>query len=217
MSTRILLACGIFSSVFYVAINIFVPWGFEGYDQTSYTVSELSAIGSPTRALWVPLAIVYILFFALFGWGVLRSVKNNHKLRMVGLLILAYCVVNVYWPPMHPRGMQPTLTDTLHIAWSFFAVCFMMLMMGFAAAAFGKRFGIYTIVTMILLVIFGFLTSLEAPNIPKDLPTPWIGLWERVMIGLFLLWVVMLAVTLLRKNDARVAGEKESTALPILQ
>jgi len=36
-----------------------------------------------------------------------------------------------------------------------------------------------------------------------NLPTPWIGLWERINISVFLLWVVMLATTLWRTGSAR--------------
>jgi hypothetical protein len=34
-----------------------------------------------------------------------------------------------------------------------------------------------------------------------NLPTPLIGVWERINIGVFLLWVVMLAIALLRVQD----------------
>jgi len=45
MIRKILLACGILSSLFYVAMNIFVAMQYEGYNSASQTVSELSADG----------------------------------------------------------------------------------------------------------------------------------------------------------------------------
>ena len=78
-----LLICGILSSLLYVLMNIFVPMGFEGYSIPSQTVSELSAIDAPTRTLWVWLAILYILLFAAFGWGVGKSAEGNRSLRIV--------------------------------------------------------------------------------------------------------------------------------------
>lgn len=195
---KLLLLCGILSSVHYVAINIIVPLHYAGYRMASFTVSELSAIGSPTRTLWVIIVIPYLLFFAAFGWGVLEMAPLNTRLRMVGQLILAYSVFNIYWPPMHSRGVDPTLTDTLHIVWASVTVLLMMVMMGYGATSFGKRFRVYTILSMILLLAFGILTAMESPNIPRNGPTPMIGIWERINIGLFLLWVVVLAVVLLR-------------------
>jgi hypothetical protein len=32
-------------------------------------------------------------------------------------------------------------------------------------------------------------------------PTPMIGVWERINIGVFLLWVVILATVLIRRGD----------------
>jgi len=208
MMKKILLICGILSSLFYVVINIFVPLGFEGYSYAVHTVSELSAIGAPTRQVWVILAMIWVLLFAAFGWGMLKSADGNRTLRIVGILILAYCVVNFYWPPMHQREAlaagEGSLTDTLHLIWAGFAVLFMLLMMGFGATAFSGGFRIYTITSMVLHAVFGFLTSLEVPNVETNGPTPWIGVWERINIGIFLLWVAVLAAMLLRKEKERL-------------
>ena len=190
--------CGILSSIFYAGINAFIPLLFDGYSYSSHTVSELSAIGAPTRQIWVPLAFVYMLLFAAFGFGVLKAANGNRHLRTLAIIIFAYCAWNFYWPPMHQRGTETSLTDTLHIVWASVTVVLMMLMMGFGAAALGTKFRYYTIATMILLMGFGYLTGLQAPKIPDNLPTPLLGIWERILIGLFMFWVIALSITLLR-------------------
>lgn len=197
---KVLLICGILSSLWYVAINIYVPLEYEGYIMAAYTVSELSAIGAPTRVLWVLLVLVYPLLFGAFGWGVLQVAGANRPLRLVGSFILAYVIFNFYWPPMHMRGYEPGLTDTLHIVWAMVTNIFMWLFMGFGAAAFGIRFRIYTIASITLHLVFGVLTFLEAPNIPTNGPTPTIGIWERINICIFMLWVVVFAFTLLERR-----------------
>jgi hypothetical protein len=78
--------------------------------------------------------------------------------------------------------------------------------MGFAAAAFGKRFRSYSIATMVLLVAFGVLTSVDAPRVQANLPTPWVGVWERLIIAVWMLWLVVLALALLRR---RMAGSTD--------
>ena len=55
MTRPILLVCGILSSLLYIAMNVFVPMQWDGYSSASQTVSELSAIGAPTRSLWAAL------------------------------------------------------------------------------------------------------------------------------------------------------------------
>jgi hypothetical protein len=44
--------------------------------------------------------------------------------------------------------------------------------------------------------------ALDAPRIDAHLPTPWVVVWERINIGVLLLWVVVLAVALLRVGNA---------------
>lgn len=36
--------------------------------------------------------------------------------------------------------------------------------------------------------------------IDKNLPTPFIGIWERINIGAFMLWIIVLSVLLLRRE-----------------
>jgi hypothetical protein len=194
--------CGVLSSIWYILINIYVPMRYPGYSTSALTVSELSAIGAPTRQLWVILVMPYPILFGAFGWGILKSAGRNRSLRILGALIIGYCVFNFYWPPMHQRGVEPTLTDTLHIAWASVTVLLMITMMGFGAAALGIRFRIYTIVTIAVHTVFGLLTALQAPNIPVNAPTPWIGVWERVNIAVFMLWVIVLATVLLSKEKS---------------
>jgi hypothetical protein len=200
---RGLLICGIASSLWYVFINIYVPTQYEGYSISTFVVSELSAIGAPTRVLWVLLGLLYPLLFAAFGWGVLRSTEESRHLRIVGGLIIAYCVINFYWPPMHMRGAEYSLTDTLHIVWGVVANIFMWLFMGFGAAALDKTFRIYTIISIALHVVFGALTVMEAPNITTNEPTPTIGIWERINIGIFMLWVIVFSVELLKRENSK--------------
>jgi hypothetical protein len=156
-------------------MNALVPMLFEGYSLASQTVSELSAIGAPTRPLWVWLGTVYSLLVVAFGVGVWRSAGRNRPLRVVGGLMVVDGVVSLYWPPMHLRGAGFTLTDTMHIIWTIVTVLLMMLAIGFGAAAFGKRFCLYSIATMVILVVFGALTGMDGPRIAANLPTPWVG------------------------------------------
>lgn len=206
----VFLLCGILAALLYAGMLVFVPMEWEGYSSASQTVSELSAIGAPTRSLWVALGVVWTLLYAAFGWGVWESAGGNRRLRVVGGAIVAAAVFGLFWPPMHPREVLAagggTLTDTLHLVWTAINGLLTLLAMGFGAAALGMRFRVYSIATMVILAAAGMLTSRKAPGVSANLPTPWIGVWERVNIGIWLLWVVVLAIALLRAGGKRAPG-----------
>ena len=200
MIRKVFLFCGIVSSVLYVFMNALVPLRFEGYSFASQTVSELSAIGAPTRTLWVFLGSMYALLMIAFGWGVVESASGtNRRLRMAGFLLVIDGILSLFWPPMHARGAEFSLTDALHIVWAMATVLLMMLAIGFASEAFGKRFRRYSFATMLILMVFGVATGIDGPRIAENLPTPWVGVWERIGIGAFILWIIVLAVGLLSR------------------
>lgn len=203
------LVGGILSSILYFAINIIVPMQWKGYDLASQTISELSAIGAPTRTLWMVLATPYTLLIIAFAWAVWKSAGSNRRLRIAGILLLAYGALGVLWPfaPMHLRETLAegggTLSDTMHITLGAITEILYLIALGFAAAALGKQFRLYSIATFLILLAFGVLTFLEAPGIATNQPTPLIGVWERINIGVFLVWVVVLAIILLKDGKKR--------------
>jgi hypothetical protein len=203
-----LLACGILSSLLYGTIMLVVR--YKGYSLTSQTVSELSAWGVSTRSLWMVLGSVYEFLIIAFGLGVLLSARDRLALRVAGWLLVAYGTLGVLWPfvAMHQRAVLAaggrTLADTGHLTLAATTVILMFVAMGFGAAARKGWFRVYSVVSMVVLLAFGGLTSSDASRVQANLPTPWVGVWERINIGVFLLWVVVLAIALLRERDGGV-------------
>jgi hypothetical protein len=119
-------------------------------------------------------------------------------------LILVYGSLGLVWPfaPMHQREVLAagggTFSDTMHLTIAAVTVMLMLVAIGAGATGVGPRFRVYSIVSLFTLLVFGVLTFMEAPRVGANLPTPWIGVWERVNLGVFLLWVVVLALALLR-------------------
>lgn len=200
----VLLACGIAAAVLEGAMLVFVPLLWPSYSSADQTVSELSAIDAPTRLLWVTLGTIYTALIIAFGWGVRASAGRSRALRVVGAAFLVSGLIGLFWPPMHLREVLAaggkTLTDTLHIAWTIATGVLMLVAMGFGAWSFGKRFRLYSVATVVVLLAAGALTSVDAPKLEANLPTPGMGVWERVNMGVYLLWVAVLALTLLRRS-----------------
>ena len=201
---ELLLLCGILSSLLYVGMNIIAASRYEGYSSISQTVSELSAIGAPTRSLWNPLVIIYELLLIAFGFGVRLSSLQKRSVRILGSMLVVFGMIGLAWPlgSMHTREVLAdgggNMSDILHIILGSVTIPFMLTAIGFGSVAFGIRFRIYSIVSILLILAFGILVGLNSPRIHANLPTPWVGIWERISIAGFLLWVVVLAIILLR-------------------
>jgi len=200
MVGKILLVCGILSSLLYVGSDILAAMLWEGYSYTGQTVSELRAIGAPTRPLLVPVLAVYTVLEIAFGVGVWGSAGRKRALRVLGGLLIGLAVVDLVAPffPMQLRGTEFAFTDAMHIILSIVTVLLLLLIIGVGATAFGKRFRLYSIMTILVLVVFGVLTGLAGPRVAADLPTPWVGIYERINIYSYMLWVLVLAIVLLR-------------------
>jgi uncharacterized protein DUF998 len=213
-----LLTCGILAAVLYVAMTLFVGLLWDGYSAADQTISELSAIGAPTRPLWMVLGTIYTALMAAFGWIVWKSAPHR-TLRIVGALLFTQAVFGIFWPPMHRRAVLAagggTLTDTLHIVWTIVTGLLFMAALGFGAAGFGRRFRLYSLATIVIVFACGAWTGTYAPAIQGNLPTPWVGVWERINTNAFMVWIAVLAAALLHvphsmETDSRNASGTRS-------
>jgi hypothetical protein len=248
--SRILLVCGVLSSLVYIAAHVIVPMQYPGYSVVDQTVSELAAIGAPTRELWVMLMVPFVVFLVAFGIGVWKvsfsrtttpsaeaaatppkqggepggiadrgfriadfesaafdqkTVSRN--LRVVGVALVMQAVVGFVWPPMHMRGAETSLTDTLHVAFVLLVVPLMVIEIWFSRVVVGKMFAI---ATLIVLIAFGVITAFYGPNIPKNLPTPWVGVWERIGIAAWAVWLLVFSVRLISPHEERTTASAEA-------
>jgi hypothetical protein len=211
MRRNVLLYCGILSSLLYVGANVLGARRWRDYSLTSHTVSELSAIGAPSRPLVVPLLTAHGALVIPFGLGVWQSAGRKRALRATGALLVGLGASDLPAPmfPMHRREAlargQRSRTDTMHIVVTSVNSLLILLAIGFGSAAFGKRFRRYSIATLLLLVVTGGLTAAQASRVAANLPTPSAGVTERISISGYLLWQVVLAIALLRTRVIRRA------------
>lgn len=191
---RVLLLCGILSSLLYVTTVVVAGLRWETYSAASQTVSELFAIGAPTSCLVVPLFVLYALLVYAFGAGVWLSAGRSRALRAAAVLIMGKevlgLIVTLFFS-MHLRGTESTLTDQMHAILTLVGVVFILAAIGLAATAFGKRFRVYsvaTIVLLVVLVVFGVVAGWYGARLEANLPTPWMGVAERISIFAYMLW-----------------------------
>ena len=203
MTRRLLLLCGILSPLLYAIADGSAGMYWDDYSFRDQTISELGAIGAPTRSFFSLQLVVVYLLLAAFGVGVWRSAAGQRAVRITGALIFALGVMALtvgMFVPMQLRGPEQGLTGALHLIEGGLAVVMIVVAIGFASGAFGKPFRIYSLVTVVVMLAFGAWSGSYAPHVEQGLPTPWLGVIERIFWYAYQLWFAVLALMLLRHD-----------------
>jgi hypothetical protein len=152
----------------------------------------------------------YNLLVAVLAGGVWTSAGRTRAGHITAAGLAGYAafgfVTGVIFPMKTREALaagEGTLRNAMHPVGTIVMSLFTVLAMGSGATLLGKRFRYYTYGTIVTLVVFGALTSLQAGRITANEPTPWAGIEERINIYATMLWVAVLAIGLLRARATR--------------
>jgi hypothetical protein len=213
MVRKVLLICGIVAPLLYIGTDILAAMSWENYSYTAQGISELGAIGAPTRPFISPIFVIHSLLKIAFAVGVWMSAGSKRSLRITAALLFALGVLDIV-SYLFPAGLREnlgdtgfSLTDNMHLILTGAAVILILLIIGFGATAGGKWFRLYSYATIVALVVSGVWAFSDAPNIAAGLPTPWLGVRERINVYGYLLWIAILAVVLWRAPETANIGK----------
>lgn len=216
--TSLLLASGWVSSLLYViAIDVIAARHHSDYhNYTSQMVSELIAVGAPTRKLLTWLFIPYNVIVFLFAAGVWRAAGTRRSARLLAVALAGYGIsstAGLLVAPMDLRGTPNSRRDPLHIVATIVMSLFIIAAMAFGAFVRGVKFRLYTFATIGAVVVFGVSAGLLARPMPG--PTPRLGIAERVNIYATMLWFAVLAIVLspARGRQAKAPAEPGGVGL----
>ena len=205
----ILLFCGILSTVLYVISDSICSIVYPGYSYTSQAISELSANGAPTTHLWKALTFLFDPLVIAFGMGVFLSSKK-WTLKVNGMLLVLFGISGYAWWffPMNMRGNIGSPSDTGHLVLSAITVLLLTLILAFGSGAMGKKFRVYSILTILVMLFFGFLVGRMAPLVAANQPTTWMGIYERISVFSPMIWMTVLAIIFIKKEKDKVILNK---------
>lgn len=204
--TKIVLICGILSTVIYIGADIIAASLYEGYSYTSQAISELSAIGAPSKSFLGVTGIIYLFLVIAFGSGVWFISGQRRTVWIVAILLIVYGMVGLLWPfaPMQQREALETgggtAKDTIHLILGAVDMILFLVIIGTGAALFGRKFRIYSILTIIIFLAFGAVMSMDVPKVAANEATPWLGVTERITVFSPMVWIAVLATVLLRRK-----------------
>jgi hypothetical membrane protein len=214
VTNKVLLRAGIAAAVVYVIGDLLSGFLYDGYSFIDQAISELSAFGSPVRPLMVTVILIHGVLLLALGVGVHRA-SYRRSLSWVGGLLIAIGVVgfptHTVWA-MSSRGMGAGFNDTMHIILSAVFSALVIAAMALSAVAYPGWFRLYALATIAVLVGFGMAASVAIQGIEQN-DTPWAGGFERINAYAYFAWLIVLAVTVMRREapETRSRGERGVT------
>ena len=191
---KVLLVCGPLSALVYIGWHELAALQWEGYSRISNAISELHFTGTPSKSFldpwqgWVDSALL-----AAFGIGIWLSAQGSRSLRVIGAVMIVPAAMIPLWMIFGEASIAA------HLALVGVGILCWLVAMGFGAAALGKRFRIYSLVSIGLVVGFFALGFSYVPEANAGQPTPFLGLFERIGFSAYFLWLTVLAVALWRR------------------
>jgi len=191
---KVLLICGILAPLLFICTDILAGILYTGYNFIYQSISELSAVGAPTRLLVVLLNVVFNVLLIAFVLGIWVSANRNRLLRITALMILGNAVVTLIWA-FFPMKLGEAPSD-INVVLGAVSVIFFLLAIGFGASAYKNWFRLFSIgilATFLILAIFAFMVA-----------TTHIGVQERTMTYSYILWLAVLSILLLRIKSQEI-------------
>ncbi len=212
MVRKVLLVCGMLASLIWMGTDILAALRYKGYNYPFDPISGLSTLDSPTRSFLNSLVNLYAVLKIAFAVGVWMTAGRKRTLRIMAVLLFASGLIDLaaFFFPWNPSEDLRTLTNLMHaiLAGGLTGLLF-LLTIGFGASADGSWFRFYSYGTLLVIIVSGgIMAFLNNPRIEGSLPPPWFGLTERINAYGFMLWMLALAVILLRVASSSLADRE---------
>jgi hypothetical protein len=202
VARRALRLCGILSSVAYAIADVGGGLRWPGYSFADYSISELAAIGAPSRPLTTVVLAIHDALLLAFAAGVLagnypRPAKYASAfLAAIGVLGFVYALF-----PIQQRGAPFTTNEVAHLTLVVVNVCCVVGAAITGGRAGSRGFRRFSVAMVVVCVSFGALGGRYAASIAAGDPTPWLGVIERISVYAYLLWLAAFANMLLRDRS----------------
>jgi hypothetical protein len=197
-----LIYCGIVAPILYIVTAIVgAALRPDNYSHIVNAISELLSNGAANKAILDVIFNIYNALLLAFAIGAYSASKNLPRLTRVAMgILVGIQVLSFSWGffPMDPLGAKATFTGTMHNILGgvvAMATITMPLLMGLGVRHLDgfKRYANYSFVSSAIIFVSG-LTGVILAGQGVQL----FGLFERITIGAYEVWLFVTALSLLK-------------------
>jgi hypothetical protein len=201
MLRKVLVSCGIAAPVLYVVTAIVgAALRPNDYSHIVNAISELLSNGAPNKAILDVIFNIYNALLLAFAIGAYSALKNFPRITRVALgILIVIQILSFSWGffPMDPLGTEATFAGTMHNVLGgvvALATIVMPLLMGLGTRRLDgfKRYATYSFISSAIIFVSG-LTGVILAGQGIQL----FGLFERITIGSYEVWIFVTAMRLL--------------------
>jgi hypothetical protein len=201
MFRKILVSCGVVAPILYIITTIVgAALRPDDYSHIVNAISELLSNGAPNKAILDVVFNVYNALLLAFAIGAYSALKNFPRVSRVSMgVLIGIQILSFSWGffPMDPLGAEATFAGTMHNILGgvvALATIIMPLLMGLGVRRLDdfNRYAVYSFISSAVIFISG-LTGVILAGQGIQL----FGLFERITIGSYEIWILVTALKLL--------------------
>ena len=193
-------AAGALAPIVYGVTVIAGAAAISGYSHLDDPISSLTEAGR-TDVSWIPYAfLLYNLLVGLFSTVTLARARHDPVWRAVFLLLLLTAACGLLMWPLRqdPIGSPATYSGVLHVVLAAVESLSSIAVVAMSMRQFHARgeaaLTAFCAAALAIVIVFGAAAALATAN-----GWPLMGLFERLTIGAFEAWILVIAVALMRR------------------
>jgi hypothetical protein len=203
MNLKVFSFFGILAPLFYIIPTIIGGLLRPGYNHLSNSVSDLLVSGAPNKIYIVGPFTLYPIFLCIFGFGLFSVLKSqplplSSKTGLIGFIligavigVLGILTMTIF--PQDAMGAPMTFPGLMHlilVTLQAFGAMAAVLLIGLWFKYNGfTGYSVYSIISFALILITGILSIIGASR-----GFQFIGLLQRLNVGVILVWFVVIGV-----------------------
>lgn len=201
MLRKILVSCGVVAPVLYVVTAIVgAALRPNDYSHIVNAISELLSNGAPNKAVLDVVFNIYNALLLVFAIGAYFAMKNLPRTCRVAMgILIGIQVLSFSWGffPMDPLGAEATFAGTMHNILGgvvALATIIMPILMGLGLRRLDgfNRYAVYSFISSAIIFTSGLMGVILAGQ-----GVQLFGLFERITIGTYEVWIFVTAMKLL--------------------